>query len=141
MILLNHRVTEEISTRRLRILKYRGSTHGTNEYPFLINERGIVVLPVTSLALDYGAPTERISTGVPRLDHMLGGGVYRGTTVLVERHVGHREDDAGGADGGRRVRTRRARAVRVVRGVAGETRPQHGFGGDRPAALDRTPGC
>ena len=83
VILLNHRVTEEISTRRLRILKYRGSTHGTNEYPFLINDQGIVVLPVTSLALDPGAPTERISTGVSRLDHMLGGGVYRGTTVLV----------------------------------------------------------
>ena len=83
VILLDQRVSEELSTRRLRIVKYRGAAHGTNEYPFLINERGLVVLPVTSLYLAYEASPERVSTGLPRLDHMLGGGVYRGTAVLI----------------------------------------------------------
>jgi circadian clock protein KaiC len=89
VILLDHRVNAEISTRRLRIVKYRGSSHGTNEYPFLIDEEGIAVLPVTSLGLSHGVSSERISTGVPRLDTMLGGrGYYRGTTVLVSGTAG-----------------------------------------------------
>lgn len=89
VILLDHRVTEEISTRRLRIVKYRGSTHGTNEYPFLIDEQGIAVLPVTSLGLSHGVSSERISTGIPRLDTMLGGkGYFRGTAVLVSGTAG-----------------------------------------------------
>ena len=79
---------EEISTRRLRVVKYRGSAHGTNEFPFLISARGFVVLPITSVALDYGASEERISTGVDRLDHMLGGGVFRGSTILVSGTAG-----------------------------------------------------
>jgi circadian clock protein KaiC len=84
VIVLDHRVTENLSTRRLRVLKYRGTTHGTNEYPFLIDEQGISVLPITSLGLDHPATDERISTGIPRLDAMLGGqGVYRGSSVLV----------------------------------------------------------
>jgi len=84
VITLDHRVTEQISTRRLRVLKYRGSAHGTNEYPFLIGERGISVLPITSLRLDHAAPAERLSTGIARLDEMLGGqGVFRGSSVLV----------------------------------------------------------
>lgn len=84
VILLDHRVSEQTSSRRLRIVKYRGSTHGTNEYPFLIDEDGISVLPVTSLALRHTASTEHISTGIPRLDAMLGGkGYYRGSSVLV----------------------------------------------------------
>ena len=83
VIVLDHRVREEISTRRLRVVKYRGSAHGTNEYPFFISARGFVVLPITSITLDYGAPEERISTGIARLDHMLGGGIFRGSTVLV----------------------------------------------------------
>jgi len=84
VITLDHRVTEQISTRRLRVLKYRGSAHGTNEYPFLIGEHGISVLPITSLRLDHAAPTERLSTGIARLDEMLGGqGVFRGSSVLV----------------------------------------------------------
>jgi len=84
VITLDHRVHEQISTRRLRVLKYRGSAHGTNEYPFLIGERGISVLPITSLRLDDAAPSERLSTGIPRLDEMLGGkGVFRGSSVLV----------------------------------------------------------
>ena len=83
VIVLDHRVNEEISTRRLRVVKYRGSVHGTNEFPFLISAQGFVVLPITSIALDYAASEERLSTGVPRLDHMLGGGVFRGSTTLV----------------------------------------------------------
>ena len=89
VILLDHRVTDQLSTRRLRIVKYRGTTHGTNEYPFLIDDTGIVVLPVTSLGLNHVALEERISTGIPRLDAMLGGeGVYRGTSVLVSGSAG-----------------------------------------------------
>jgi circadian clock protein KaiC len=84
VILLDHRIREEISTRRLRIVKYRGSTHGTNEYPFLIDEQGISVLPISSLGLDHAAPAERISSGIARLDGMLGGkGFYRGSSILI----------------------------------------------------------
>lgn len=84
VITLDHRVTAQVSTRRLRVVKYRGSAHGTNEYPFLIGERGISVLPITSLRLDHSAPTERIGTGIPGLDEMLGGqGIFRGASVLV----------------------------------------------------------
>jgi circadian clock protein KaiC len=89
VIVLDHRVIEQLSTRRLRILKYRGSAHGTNEYPFLIDEDGISVLPITSLGLQQEASQERISTGIPRLDTMLGGqGVYRGTSVLISGTAG-----------------------------------------------------
>lgn len=89
VILLDHRVREELSTRRLRIVKYRGSFHGTNEYPFLIDRRGLSVLPVTSLKLDHEAPTEWVSTGVPQLDAMLGGaGFYKGSTVLLSGMAG-----------------------------------------------------
>ncbi len=84
VILLDHRVTEQTSSRRLRVVKYRGSIHGTNEYPFLIDNDGISVLPVTSLTLDHKVSTERISSGVPRLDAMLGGrGYYRGSSILI----------------------------------------------------------
>jgi circadian clock protein KaiC len=83
VIVLDHRVREEISTRRLRVVKYRGSAHGTNEYPFFISARGFVVLPITSITLNYGAPEERISTGIARLDHMLGGGIFRASAMLV----------------------------------------------------------
>jgi circadian clock protein KaiC len=84
VIVLDHRIREEISTRRLRVVKYRGSTHGTNEYPFLIDEQGISVLPISSLGLDHAAPAERISSGIARLDGMLGGkGFYRGSSILI----------------------------------------------------------
>jgi circadian clock protein KaiC len=84
VILLDHRVHDQISTRRLRVVKYRGSHHGTNEYPFLINRDGIGVLPVTSLGLRHAALAERVSTGIQSIDDMLGGeGVFRGSTVLV----------------------------------------------------------
>ena len=89
VIVLDHLVTEETSTRRLRVLKYRGSLHGTNEYPFLIGERGISVQPITSLGLRHGVSNERVSTGVDRLDVMLGGaGPYRGSSVLVSGTAG-----------------------------------------------------
>lgn len=89
VIVLDHRVTEQLSTRRLRIVKYRGSSHGTNEYPFLIGDQGISVLPVTSLGLKHVASSERIPTGIPRLDAMFGGkGYYRGTTVLLSGTAG-----------------------------------------------------
>jgi circadian clock protein KaiC len=89
VILLDHRITDQVSTRRLRIVKYRGTTHGTNEYPFLIDEDGFSVLPVTSLGLDHDVSNERISSGVPRLDAMLGGkGYYRGSTILVAGTAG-----------------------------------------------------
>jgi circadian clock protein KaiC len=83
VIVLDHRVHEGAATRRLQVIKYRGSTHETNEYPFLISARGFEVLPVTAVSLDYRASSERVSTGVPRLDRMLSGGLYRGSTALV----------------------------------------------------------
>jgi circadian clock protein KaiC len=89
VILLDHRVHDQVSTRRLRVVKYRGSYHGTNEYPFLINADGISVLPVSSLALQHKAPLERVSSGVARLDEMLSGqGYYRGSTILVSGTAG-----------------------------------------------------
>ena len=89
VILLDHRVVNQISTRRLRVVKYRGSSHGTNEYPFLIDSDGISVLPVTSLTLDSGVSSQRISTGVPSLDEMLGGkGFFKGSSILVSGTAG-----------------------------------------------------
>lgn len=88
VILLDHRVNDQLSTRRLRIVKYRGTAHGTNEYPFLIDEDGFSVLPLTSLGLDHAASSERLSTGIERLDAMLAGGVYRGSSVLLSGTAG-----------------------------------------------------
>jgi circadian clock protein KaiC len=89
VILLDHRIQNQISTRRLRIVKYRGSIHGTNEYPFLIDEQGISVLPITSMGLNYKASTQRVSSGIPRLDTMLGGkGFFRGSSVLITGTAG-----------------------------------------------------
>jgi circadian clock protein KaiC len=89
VILVDHRIREEISTRRMRIIKYRGSTHGTNEYPFLIDEHGISVLPISSLGLDHKASAERVSIGIARLDVMLGGkGFYRGSSILASGTAG-----------------------------------------------------
>jgi circadian clock protein KaiC len=89
VIFLDHRVSDQLSTRRMRIVKYRGSTHGTNEYPFLIEEKGISVLPITSLGLNHPVSTQRISTGIPRLDSMLGGkGYFRGSSILLSGTAG-----------------------------------------------------
>ena len=89
VILLDHRIQNQISTRRLRIVKYRGSVHGTNEYPFLIDEEGISVLPVTSLKLANKVTSQRVSSGIPSLDEMLGGkGFYKGSSILVSGTAG-----------------------------------------------------
>jgi circadian clock protein KaiC len=89
VILLDHRVTEQTSTRRLRVVKYRGSVHGTNEYPFLIDEAGFSVLPLSGLQLDHAVSNERVSSGVPALDEMLDGkGYYRGSSILVSGTAG-----------------------------------------------------
>lgn len=89
VILLDHRINNQISTRLMRIVKYRGSLHGTNEYPFLIDEDGISVLPVTSLKLDNEVSTDRISSGIPTLDNMLGGkGFFRGSSILISGTAG-----------------------------------------------------
>jgi circadian clock protein KaiC len=89
VVLLDHRVIDQVSTRRLRVVKYRGTAHGTNEYPFLIDKDGLSVIPVTSLGLDHEASTERISTGIPKLDEMLSGkGLYRGGSVLISGTAG-----------------------------------------------------
>lgn len=89
VILLDHRITNKISTRLLRIIKYRGSVHGTNEYPFLIDGEGISILPVTSLTLQHKVSNERVSSGIPALDKMLGGeGFFRGSSVLVSGSAG-----------------------------------------------------
>lgn len=89
VIVLDHRVHEQLSLRLLRIVKYRGATHGTNEYPFLIDADGISVLPITSVGLQHQVSSERISTGLPQLDAMFGGvGFYRGSTILVTGAAG-----------------------------------------------------
>lgn len=89
VVALDHRVVDQSSTRRMRIVKYRGSAHGTDEYPFLIDEKGFSVLPVTSLDLDYEVSTERISSGIGALDGMLdGGGYFRGSSVMVSGSAG-----------------------------------------------------
>lgn len=88
VILLDHRIQQQVSTRRLRVVKYRGTLHGTNEYPFIIEEHGISVLPVTSLGLTHQVSSERVSTGIARLDAMLGGGYYRASSILVSGTAG-----------------------------------------------------
>jgi circadian clock protein KaiC len=89
VILLDQRVSEQIATRRLRIIKYRGSLHGTNEYPFLIDDQGFLVLPITAVALDYSAHDEFVSTGINDLDAMLENrGYFRGTTVMMSGAAG-----------------------------------------------------
>src|SRR5579862_6701442 len=89
VILLDHRIEEQISTRRMRVVKYRGTSHGTNEYPFLIDEQGISVLPITSVGLEHRVTDERVSTGVDGLDAMLGGrGFFRGSSILVSGTAG-----------------------------------------------------
>ena len=98
VILLDHRITEQVSTRRLRVVKYRGTFHGTNEYPFLIGESGLSVLPITSLQLDHEASRQRMSSGIPALDAMLGGrGYYRGSSILVSGAAGTGKSSLGAA--------------------------------------------
>ena len=88
VIVLDHRVQNRTATRRLRFIKYRGSLHGADEYPFLIDETGFSILPITTLGLDYEVSSERVPTGIPRLDHMLTGGYFRGSSILVSGTAG-----------------------------------------------------
>lgn len=89
VVLLDNRVEDQITTRRLRVVKYRGSAHGTNEYPFLIDGQGMSVLPITSAGLGHGVSSEAVSSGIPGLDAMLGeGGFYRGSSVLLSGVAG-----------------------------------------------------
>lgn len=98
VIFLDHRVAQQVATRRLRVIKYRGSAHSSSEYPTMIDEHGLSVLPISSLSLDYEVSQERVSTGVPRLDTMLGGqGYYRGSTVLVSGSAGTGKSSLGAA--------------------------------------------
>ena len=135
VILLDHRVTDQISTRRVRIVKYRGSVHGTDEYPFLMGEDGISVLPISSVGLTHKAPDERVSSGVPELDKMLGGrGFFRGSSILVSGSAGT------GKLRGRchhiilqpAVRTGKARAVLRLRRVPRPGNSQHEVDRNRP---------
>src|SRR5260221_7210150 len=90
VILLDHRVNEQLATRHLQVVKYRGALHGTNEFPFLIGDNGISVLPITSLGLNHKISRERIATGIPRLDAMLGGrGFFRGSSILLKGTTGN----------------------------------------------------
>ena len=96
VILLDHRIIDQVSTRRLRVVKYRGTEHGTNEYPFLIGKAGISVLPITSMRLDHVANSARVSTGIDGLDDMLGGtGLYRGSSTLVSGAPGTGKSSVG----------------------------------------------
>ncbi|WP_315725047.1 MULTISPECIES: circadian clock protein KaiC [unclassified Bradyrhizobium] len=89
VILLDNRVHDQLSTRRLRVVKYRGTAHGTNEYPFIIDQEGITVMPITSSGLSHDASTERVSTGIADLDEMLEGrGYYKGSSILISGMAG-----------------------------------------------------
>jgi circadian clock protein KaiC len=110
VILLDHRVVNQLTARRLRIVKYRGSVHGADEYPFLITAKGISVVPITSIGLDHRASGEVISSGVPTLDKTLGaGGFYRSSTILVSGGAGTGKSSIAGhfvaEAGGRRERS------------------------------------
>ena len=134
MILLDHRVIDQISTRRLRVVKYRGSAHGTNEYPFLIGATGISVLPITSLRLDHaGVDASASPTGIAGLDEMLGGkGVYRGSSVLVSGAPGTGKSSVGASFVDAACRARRARAAVRLRGVGEPAAAQHALDRHRP---------
>ena len=134
VILLDHRVHNQISTRRLRIVKYRGTAHGTNEYPFLIDEDGFSVLPVSPRS---GSTTRSsrsaISTGVPDLDAMLsGGGFHRGSSVLLTGVAGLGQDLAAASICRCRLQARRAGALFLVRGIRRADRAQHALDRHRP---------
>ena len=89
IILLDNRVRKQVSTRRIRVIKYRGSAHGTNEYPFVIDKDGLSVIPITSAGLDHAGTDEKVSTGVASLDKLFAGGGYtKGSTVLVSGTAG-----------------------------------------------------
>ena len=137
VILLDHRVRDQISIRRLRVVKYRGSTHGTNEYPFLIDEDGFSVLPVTSLGLNHSSSLERISTGIPRLDTMLSGkGYFRASTVPVPApQVQARR--ASQHDLLKQRARGRTRPLFHVRGISRSAYSQHAINRHRPGTMGK----
>ncbi len=138
VIILDHRIDEQITTRRLRVVKYRGTAHGMNEYPFLIGAHGFSVLPITSLQLDHQVSAERIPTGIRRLDEMLGGkGVFRGSSVLVSGSPGTGKSSIAAKFIETTLPTRRARAAVRLRGIVCADRAQHALDRDRPRALHR----
>ncbi len=138
VIVLDHRVMDDLSTRRLRVVKYRGTSHGTNEYPFLIDEHGITVLPITSLGLRHGASEERLSTGLAELDAMLAGkGYFEGSSIFADWRTRHRQDNDRRAFRGCDVPSWRAVPLFQLRGKPQPARAQHALGRDRFAALDR----
>ncbi|MEO7862031.1 MAG: ATPase domain-containing protein [Nitrospirales bacterium] len=103
IFLLDNRVKEQISTRRIRIVKYRGSNHGTNEYPFVIAQSGLSVIPITSAGLDQPGTRERVSTGIPSLDNLFAGGGYQ---RQHDTRVRYRRPWENKPRGGTRTRTR-----------------------------------
>ncbi len=118
VIMLDSRVTEQINTRRLRIVKYRGSTHGMDEYPFLIGREGMIIFPITSIRTDYKLSRERVSTGIPRLDEMFGGkGLLPGQCHTCIRHFRLGQDEL-------------CRVLRGCRLPEGREVPVCGDGGD-----------
>ena len=144
VILLDHRVNDQIATRHLRVVKYRGALHGTNEFPFLIGDDGISVLPITSLALNHKVSSERIATGIPRLDAMLGGqGFFSRQQHSAHGHARHGQDDHRRQLCPGRRPARGARALLLLRGIAQPDHPQHAVhrlapgaaGQARPAAV------
>ncbi len=142
VIVLDHRVTEQTSTRRLRVLKYRGSLHGTNEYPFFIGDTGLSVLPITSLGLQHAVSEQRISTGIARLDGMLGGeGVYRGSSVLVSGTAGTGKSTIAAQFCNAACARGRARALCRLRRVVPADHSQHGLGRARSQTLGRRRVC
>ena len=136
VIVLDHRVQDEMSTRRLRVVKYRGSLHGTNEYPFLITDRGLMVIPSSAIGLAYDAPTERLSCGLERLDYMLGGGFYRGSSMLITGEAGTGKTTMAAMILAAGVCARGAGAVCRVRGITGPADPGHGVGRHRSESMD-----
>ncbi len=132
VIILDQRIRDQISTRRLRVLKYRGTAHGMNEYPFLIGERGLSVLPISSLRLDHAAPAQRVPTGIARLDEMLGG--QGGLPRQQRAHLGgagHGEEQHRGEIRGDGVPAGRTRAAFRLRGKRHADRAQHALHPDR----------
>ena len=128
VIAMDHRMNQQIATRRMRVLKYRGSSHGTNEYPFLIDEDGISVLPVTSAGLTYDVSTKRISSGVASLDEMLEGkGYFQGSSILISGTAGTGKTSMSGYFVDSACRTRNAMPLRGDGRGAEPTYPQHGF--------------
>ena len=138
VILLDQRVTDQIATRRLRVVKYRGSAHGTNEYPFLIDEQGITVLPITAIDLNYPASRDVVSTGIPSLDAMLGGkGYFRGGSLLVSGTAGTGKTSIAAHFIDAACRRGEQLHLFRLRGVARPDRAQHAVHRHRPRELGR----